>query len=88
MEPIRFLPLDQPVSEWGNDKTLCTSEKLVLVLEVDVGDRYHALVGLLDEREARLFLPLEVERRLDVLGTLQQIIHDIVHHIGLARIYD
>jgi len=66
--------LNGPISEWSDDQALGTSEKLVLILEVDVCDRYHALVRLLDVIEASLFLPLEVRRRLYVLGALQQTI--------------
>jgi len=69
-----FLCLDEPVSERSDDKALRTSEKLVLILKVDVGDRYHALVRLLDVVEPRLLLPLKVDRRLYVLGTLQRTI--------------
>ena len=59
-----------PVCEWGDDESLRAAEELILVLEVDVRDGDDALVGVLDEVEARLFLPLKVRRRLYVLRHL------------------
>ena len=55
-----------PVSERCDDKPLGTSQELVHVAEVDVGDADDALVLVLFEVEARLLEPLEVEHRLDV----------------------
>ena len=56
----------QPISEWCDDETVSTTEELVLVDEVDVGDADDALIEILLEVEARLLQPLEVHHRADV----------------------
>lgn len=62
-----------PVSERGNDQPVCTAQVLIAVAKLNVCDLDHTLVGVLQEVEAGLLLPLKVSRRPDVHSHLRDI---------------
>ena len=49
-----------------DNQTLCATDELVLVLEIDICNGNEAGVGVLQEIEPDLFQPLEVVRRFDM----------------------
>lgn len=49
-----------PVSKRRDDKSLCTTQKLILILKVHICDGNYSLVCVLIEIESSLLQPLEV----------------------------
>ena len=64
-----------PVSQGGDDKSLCAAQELILVDEVYISDGDLTLVCVLVEVEPSLLLPLKVCWRLDVHLDLNTNVH-------------
>ena len=59
-----------PISEWSNDQPIRAANRLIHVAEVNVRNRDNTAIVVLIEVESRLFLPLKVCDRFDVLAHL------------------
>jgi len=64
-----------PVSEWRDDKPICTSQKLVLIDGVHITDGNNAFVVIFTEVESCLLQPLKVLRRPDLHAHLNTLTH-------------
>ena len=64
------------VREGSDDKSLCTSEELVLIFKADVGDVDDTFVCVLVEVEANLLEPLKVRRSSNMHTALVQVIKE------------
>ena len=67
-----YLSVCLPVCERGDDQPVGAAQVLVAVDELHVGDVDDAAVRVLLEVEARLLLPLEVQRGSDVHAHLTE----------------
>lgn len=61
-----------PVSEWSDDKTLSTANKLILVVEGDICDCYVGAVQVLTEVYTTLTQPVKIRGRAHIVPKLSK----------------
>lgn len=67
-----MITVSLPVSKRGNDQTLCTAQKLVLVDKIHICNRDLTLVLVFQKVESGLLHPFKVCGGLDMHATLQK----------------